>query len=460
MVISIIGAGYVGLTTSAVLAATGHKVYCIDVDSKKIETIKSGKSFFFEPGLDYFVKKGIDSGNLIPTLSYEESIPESEMIMICVGTPTNKDLEVDISYVIQATELVGKYMKDETIIIQKSTVPVGTGRKMEKILKTFKKEFYLVSCPEFLSEGTAVLDTLEVNRYVIGGDNIGAKNKVAKLFKTVDDYAKTIDFNQFSEYANLYRNEDYQSRKTPFAKKVLSISLESAELIKVTANAFLATKISFANSIARLCDVTGANIDEVMDGIGRDDRIGRSFLYAGLGWGGGCFPKDTAGLVSFSKKNDFDFPLLAGAIKTNFEQIDYVLEIIKDNLKGNFSQKVVAVLGLSFKPGTSDIRMSPALSLIKKMSNLKIKIKTFDPKAMDEVKEELNLKDVYYGKDVYDALEGADIIVLVTQWPEFKSIDFSKIRQVKKTQVLIDGRNLFNRKKIESLGFKYIGIGC
>ena len=277
MVISIIGTGYVGLTTAAILATIGHKVYCVDVNKNKLNIIKTGKSFFYEPGLDYFIKKGIESGNLIPTLSYKESVPTSEIAMICVGTPTLENMEVDLTYIFQATQNIGKYMKDDLIIIQKSTVPVGTGREMEKQLKTFNKNFSIVSCPEFLSEATAVIDTLEVNRFVVGGDSYEAKKKVIKCFKTIDDYAKTISFNNFNEYANLYRKDNYKARRVDFKKKVISIGLESAELIKVTANAFLATKISFANSIARLCDFTGANIDEVMEGIGRDDRIVQSF---------------------------------------------------------------------------------------------------------------------------------------------------------------------------------------
>jgi UDPglucose 6-dehydrogenase len=321
-----------------------------------------------------------------------------------------------------------------------------------------------------------------VNRFVAGGDDENAKDKVIKLFKTVDDYAKEINLEDFSEFAGLYQNIDYQNREIPFSKKVLSISLESAELIKVTANAFLATKISFANSIARLCDVTGANIDEVMDGIGRDERIGRSFLYAGLGWGGGCFPKDTAGLLSFSKKNNFDFPMLAGVIKTNFEQVDFVADIVTNIIKNDIGQDpekvTISVLGLSFKPGTSDIRMSPPISLIKKLlTGTRATIKVFDPKAMEEAHKEFNdgkssktdgkkseanidlNRKVVFCADAYSALQDTDIVIIGTQWPEFKKIDFARIRDKSKDQYFIDARNLYSKKIIEDLGFKYKGIG-
>ena len=461
MIISVIGTGYVGLTTGAILAAVGHKVYCVDIDAHKLEVIRSGRSFFYEPGLDFFVAQGIKTNKLIPTLSYKEAISQSEIAMICVGTPTKENMEVDVSYVMDATKEIGKNMKDGMIIIQKSTVPVGTGREMEKLLQGFNKKFNLVSCPEFLSEGTAVIDTLNVNRFVVGGDNENAKKKVIKLFKTIDDYARTIDLKEYSEYENLFKTKGSGTRNVSFSQKVLSISLESAELIKVTANAFLATKISFANSIARLCDVTGANIDEVMEGIGRDERIGRSFLYAGLGWGGGCFPKDTMGLVSFSKKNNFDFPLLSGAIKTNSEQINYIAKIInKINPNKKHPENCnIAVLGLAFKPGTSDVRISPPIALIKELSKDNKHITVYDPQATEEAKKELKNIPISYADSSIQCCANADIIILATQWPEFVKMDFTKIRDNKKEQFIIDARNSLNRGKLESLGFHYIGIG-
>jgi len=459
MNVSIVGTGYVGLTLAATLATVGHKVYCIDIDESKINTIKSGKSFFYEPGLDYFVKTGIESGNLNPTTKYEEAIPDSEIAIICVGTPTTDNGDVDIRYVHQATNQIAALMKDGLIIVQKSTVPVGTGRTMEQILEKSNKKFSVVSCPEFLAEGTAVIDTLEVDRFVVGGDDESAKQTVIQLFKSIDDYAKSVDFSKFDEFASIYSSSNYQKRKTDFKDKVISIGLESAELIKVTANAFLATKISFANSISRLCDISKANVIEVLDGIGRDERIGRSFLYAGLGWGGGCFPKDTAGLLNYAKKNNFDFPVLQGAIKTNDDQIEYTFQKVKSILKNEFTGKTISILGLSFKPGTSDVRMSPAIRLIKKLVDFDCTIKAYDPRAVEEAKKELIYPNVIFSDSIEECTKSSDLLILATEWPEFVNYDYSSLLPSLSNAVIFDARNRLNRKTLESLGYQYFSLG-
>jgi UDPglucose 6-dehydrogenase len=465
MNISIVGTGYVGLTTGALLASAGHKVFCIDVDEDKINQIKQGRSYFYEPGLDDFVKKGIDSGNLIPTLSYEESIPKSEVALISVGTPSNEDGSVNLKFIFSACESIAKNMKSGLVIVQKSTVPVGTGRKLEEILSISKKKFNVVSCPEFLAEGSAVFDTLNMDRFVIGGDSPEAKEKVIKLFESLDSLSKKVDLDKLSGFTETYRGKVKIFNKKSFRKRVLSMGLESSELVKVTANGFLATKISFANSIARICDLSGADINEVMDGIGQDDRIGRAFLYAGLGWGGGCFPKDTLGLSRYSKDLGFGFDMLDEAIEINFDQLRYVASQIEKILGKKFIKSKISILGLSFKPGTSDCRMSPAISLIKELIERGAeKISVIDPEATEEAKREMeylgvDISQIDFEKDLKEVVSDSEIVILATDWPEFVNIDFKKIRKNMKSLNLYDTRNKWDKENLIELGYNYWGIG-
>ncbi|MBN2101028.1 UDP-glucose/GDP-mannose dehydrogenase family protein [Candidatus Dojkabacteria bacterium] len=458
MNISIVGTGYVGLTTGALLAAAGNKVYCIDVDPNKINVVKKGKSHFYEQGLDQFVKKTVDEGSLIPTLSYEKSIPDSEVAIICVGTPSKGDGSVDLSYVYNSTESIARNMKNGTIIVQKSTVPVGTGRRLQKIISRVGKKGSVVSCPEFLAEGSAVFDSLNMDRFVIGSESEPAKQKVIKLFQSLDDYSRTLDLESFDEFATIYNKKLSKFTDIPFEDRIYSMSLESAELVKVSANSFLTTKISFANSIAKICDKVGADINEVMDGIGADHRIGRAFLYAGLGWGGGCFPKDTAGLVYSAEEQGVDFKLLKSVVDVNNAQILYVVRKAKEMLKGELENKIITVLGLSFKPGTSDIRISPSIKLVKNLTYNHAKIRVYDPKAMENTEQELN-NDVYFAKDIEDALRGTELAILATEWPEFIEMDFSSLKKFFKTPNLLDARNRWPKEKVKKLGFSYSGIG-
>ena len=300
-IISIVGTGFVGLTTAAVFANAGYRTYTIDTDENKINTIKSGKSPFYEPGIDGFVERAITIGNLIPTTSYSESIPNSNIVFICVGTPSNEDGSVDLKYVFESVSSIIENANSDLIIVQKSTVPVETARRLEKMIQEKNKKnikIDVVSAPEFLREASAVFDTLFFDRLVVGARNNEAANKIIEIYKNVDSFSKVINYEKFIDYAFNNTSKKYLDNLPLFEKRILRTKVESAELLKVTANSFLAMKISFANSIARICDETGAISKEVMDGIGMDSRIGRSFLYPGLGYSGGCFPKDVSGMIN------------------------------------------------------------------------------------------------------------------------------------------------------------------
>ena len=332
MNISVIGTGYVGLTLSALLSKAGHKVHCIDVVPEKIETIKQGKSYFYELGLDNLVKFGIDSGNLIPTLDYEEGVKGADLVFLSVGTPSGEDGGWDLTYVYDAVASAAKYIKDGTIFVQRSTVPVGTGKRAMVIIKETNPDvkFTYLSSPEFLREGSAVLDSIIQDRIVVGGDNEEAKQKIFDLFEEIEKMADKIteETPDIHEYACTYiMNGDH--KEGAFKDKCVSTCLESAELIKVCSNTFLATKISFANNVARVCDQVGANVNEVMNGVGLDRRIGRSFLYAGLGFGGGCFPKDVKGLIRSTEDLGVDASLFQQVYDLNMSQVEYVVDQIK-----------------------------------------------------------------------------------------------------------------------------------
>jgi UDPglucose 6-dehydrogenase len=465
MNISIIGTGYVGLTTGAILSTIGHKVYCIDIDEKKLEIIRSGKSYFYEPGLDNFVKKGIDSGNLIPTTDYSRAISDSEVGLICVGTPEKQDGSFDLSYIFAAVEELLKYAKDDFIIVTKSTIPVGTSDKIKSLVEKTKKVCPVLFCPEFLAEGSAVFDTLNIDRFVIGGSDQAAKNKLINLFKSIDDFAKKTNLEDLQGFAKIYKENLEIHSKKEFNQRVLNIGLESAELIKVTANAFLTMKISFANAIARICDKTDADINEVMDGIGMDSRIGRDFLYAGLGWGGGCFPKDVSGLIKYAQQQGYDFRLLKEVKRVNAEQPEYAVEKLTKMLDGSLEQKNITVWGLSFKPGTSDIRLSQSLVLIKSFIESGVeKIFAYDPKAIHEAKKSLNKYDISEEKieffnSAQDAVQDSDGLVLATDWPEFLEIDFESLKASFRNPVILDGRNRLDGEKLRSMGYKFEAIG-
>lgn len=458
MNVTIIGCGFVGLTTGALLAAAGNKVYCVDVDKKRIEMVKQGKPPFYEPGLKQLLKKTVQAGKLIATTSYKEAMAESEIAIICVGTPANPDGSVNLEYIFQAVRSMLDHLTNNMIIVLKSTVQAGTGREVEKMFKKSRHKIDLVSCPEFLAEGSAIFDTLNMDRLVVGGDSATAKNKVIELFTSIDKLSRKTDLTKYDKYTTVYENAVKNNLQIPFSERVLSISLESAELVKITANAFLASKISFANSIARLCDVSGANIEEVMEGIGRDRRIGNSFLKAGIGWGGSCFPKDTEGLLAYANNRGIELEIVKAARKINADQVKYIITKIKDIFNGNLKEISIGVLGLAFKPGTSDVRYSPAISLVQLLLKSNKKIKVFDPQATSDARQILADK-VTYANDLNDLIKDTHLLILATEWPEFVNLDFDLVKKLMKKNVLFDARNKWDRNSIEDAGLKYFGIG-
>jgi UDPglucose 6-dehydrogenase len=458
--ISIVGTGYVGLTTAAILSNVGYKVFTVDIDPKKIEIIKSGRSYFYEVGLDEFVKKGIELGTLLPTTSFEESIPNSEIVLSCVGTPDREDGSPNLDFIFSAAESVVKLAKDGLIFAQKSTVPVGTARRLITHMSEIRPElkFTYISNPEFLSEGSAVYDTLNIDRLVVGGEDIEAINSLVEIFEKVDNFCKSLDLSMFSNYAKFYKSSKTDTLEKSFYNKVIKTNLESAELIKVTANAFLALKISFANSMAKLCDKSGADINEVMNGVGADERIGRSFLYSGLGWGGGCFPKDVNGLINVAQNHDVDMKILHASVSVNDHMSEYVVEKLK-NLLVSLENKTIAVLGLSFKPGTSDVRKSPSIKLINKFLKLKnLNVKCYDPQAVEEAKKDLDTK-VTICETIDECLKDVDAVVVATEWKEFLEYDWNKALKLMKGKVIMDARNRLDKEHVKSLGFVYEGVG-
>lgn len=427
MKITVIGTGYVGLVTAAIFSHFGNQVLALDIDKDKIKNLQKGQVPFFEPGLDKLIEEGLKKKNLIFTSSYPEALKQTEVIFICVGTPAKKDGDYDLSFVYKAAKEIGKNLRSYAVVCIKSTVPPSTSTEVKKIInKETKINFDLASCPEFLQEGSAVEDSFNPSRIIIGTESKRAKKLLLKL---------------------------HQPIKAPR----LLCDLKSSQLIKYAANAFLATKISYINSIARLCDSIGADIKVISKGLGLDPRIGDKFLDAGLGYGGSCFPKDTWALISFAKRQGIDFKFLKEVDNLNNSQIDYLISKIKKGCGEELKGKTLAILGLAFKPNTDDIREARAIILIHKLQLLGAKIKVFDPKAMSSAKK--ILKDVIYSTDPYDLSRGAEALILVTEWPEFKKIDFEKIARLMKNKVIIDGRNFWESNDLKKLGFKYFGVG-
>lgn len=461
MNISVIGTGYVGLTLSALLARAGHKVHCIDVIPEKIETIKKGKSYFYELGLDNLVKYGIDKGNLIPTLDYKEGVKDADIIFLSVGTPSGEDGGWDLTYVYDAVESAAKYMKEGTIFVQRSTVPVGTGKRAMTIIKETNPsvKFTYLSSPEFLREGSAVLDSIIQDRIVVGGDGDDAKQTIFDLFEGVEKMADDItkETPEIHNYAMSYI-QNGEHKHGEFKDKCISTCLESAELIKVCSNTFLATKISFANNVARVCDQVGANVTEVMNGVGMDRRIGRSFLYAGLGFGGGCFPKDVKGLIRSTEDLGIDASLFQQVYDLNMSQVMYVIDSIKE--MGILPGAKVGVLGLAFKPGTSDVRVSPAGRLCKSLSSEGYEVAGTDPQAIEESRKDFPEDEHFrYVNSVEEVFKDSDLVILATEWPEYREMDYTKYADMMKSKNFYDSRNVLDREKLEKI-FKFDNLGA
>ena len=416
MKICVLGTGYVGLVTAAVFSELGHEVVGLDIDKAKVASLKKGKIPIYEPGLDQLVSKNLDSGRLSFTTAYPQALKNVAVIFICVGTPPKPDGSYDSKFVYAAAESIAKHLKHEAVIVIKSTVPPSTSNKVKEIIqKTAKVKFSVASVPEFLREGQAVNDALRPSRVVIGTDSKSAEDTLVKLHRKLNC-------------------------------PILTMSPESAQLVKYASNAMLATRISFINSMAILADKVGADITEVAKGLGMDPRIGNSFLNAGLGYGGSCFPKDTWALIAFAKNLDYDFKFLKEVDQVNQKQVDYFIGKIAEGLR-EIRGKTLTILGLAFKPNTDDVREARSTLIIDKLTRAGADIKAYDP--------------VVKGKytDAYQALTGSDGLVLVTEWQEFLDLNWTKVKRLMKQPNIFDGRNWFDPVTLKKLGFNYWGIG-
>jgi UDPglucose 6-dehydrogenase len=428
MTITFVGHGYVGLVTAAVFADFGNKVYVIGHTKEKIDKLNSGIIPIYEPGLEELVKKNVNAKRLIFTLDYNPAIPESDVVFIAVGTPTTKTGDADLSAVLAVAEKIGQNLKGYTVVTTKSTVPAGTNKKVKRILEESKPqgtEVDYASIPEFLREGTAISDTTNPDRVVIGTDCKRAQELLIKLHE-------------------------------PIKAPLVLTNFETAELIKYASNAFLALKISYANAIAKLSESLGADALKVLEGIGADKRIGNKFLSPGPGYGGSCFPKDVKALISIAKDNDYQFSLLEEVENINHQSRRDIVRKARKIL-GDLRNRQIGILGLAFKANTDDMRDAPAIDIINLLQNDGAKVSAFDPKSMGTAAAVL--KNVDYKKDAYEVAKDADLIIILTEWNEFKELDFSKIKTAMKSPNIIDGRNLYEPEQMKAQGFNYIGIG-
>ncbi len=431
MKITVVGTGYVGLVTGTCFAETGNDVTCVDIDSNKINKLRNGEITIYEPGLEKLFIRNLKEERLHFTTNLAEGIKDAVIIFLALPTPPGEDGSADLKYILGVADDLGKIMSDYKVIVDKSTVPVGTAQKVhDAIAENYKGEFDIVSNPEFLREGVAVEDFMKPDRVVIG---------------TVSEKARKI-------MSDLY---------APFVRQgnpVIFMDEPSAELTKYAANCFLATKISFMNEIARLCEIFGADVDMVRRGIGSDDRIGKRFLFPGIGYGGSCFPKDVHALAISSVQVNYDFKILNAVMKVNEIQRLHLVEGIKKYFNGNIAGKRFALWGLAFKPNTDDIREAPALYMIDALVNEGATVCAYDPEAMKNVKETIGNK-IDFAESQYAALKDADALIIATEWNEFRTPDFSKMATSLKNKAIFDGRNLFELKQMQDLGFYYQSIG-
>jgi UDPglucose 6-dehydrogenase len=431
--IAIVGSGYVGLVSGVCFAHIGHRVICVDVDKAKVNRLKKGEVPIYEPGLEPLLKKYLKNGQLEFTTSIKYATQEATAIFIAVGTPSKKNGDADLTYVENVAREIALNMNDYKLVVEKSTVPAETGKKVErtirlnlpKKLKEKNIDFDVASNPEFLREGSAIEDFMKPDRVVIGVES----KKAEKLLKEV-----------------------YKPLKT----KIVVTNINSSELIKHASNSFLATKISFINALAQICDLVGADVEKVAEGMGLDKRIGRSFLNAGIGYGGSCFPKDVDAFIRLSEKSGYDFGLLREVRNVNQKQRDAFIKLIEDKM-WIIKNKTIGVLGLAFKPDTDDMRNAPSIDIIQHLQAEGAEIKAYDPVAVENSKK--IFKDVTYSKDPYQLAKGCDALLLLTEWDEFVDLDFKKIKAAMKQPILFDGRNLYKDQDFESLEFEYYGIG-
>lgn len=431
MHIAVIGTGYVGLVTGACFAEFGVEVTCVDVDKGKIERLNQGIIPIYEPGLDQIVEKNSKAGRLHFTTDIKSAIEQALVIFLAVGTPPQADGTPDMSFYQSAAKDIAEYMNGYKVLVTKSTVPVGTGKWLRGFVEQHQKvktNFGVASNPEFLREGAAIEDFMRPDRVVVGSNEEDAIAIMKDLYRP------------------LYLIE------TP----VVITSLEAAELIKYAANAFLATKITFINEIANLCDAIGCDVHDVARGIGMDNRIGKKFLHPGPGYGGSCFPKDTRALTTVADQFGVETLIVDSVIEANERQRQAMIPKI-ERLLGDFNGKKVAVLGLSFKPETDDMRESPAIDIIKEMQKRGAKVKAFDPVAMEEAKH--TLPDIEYATDEFDAIEGADILVFLTEWNQFRALDMERVKGLLKSPKIADLRNIYEPSDMREMGFEYVGVG-
>ena len=429
--IAVVGTGYVGLVTGTCFAETGNQVICIDIDADKVEKMKNGIIPIYEPNLDTIFERNISAKRLSFTTSLEDGIKDAEIIFLALPTPPGEDGSADLSYILGVAEQLGKLITEYKVIVDKSTVPVGTAEKVQAVIaKNAQVDFAVVSNPEFLREGFAVSDFMKPDRVVIG---------------TRDERARKV-------MESLYR---------PFVRQgnpIFFMDEKSAELTKYAANSFLATKITFMNEVANFCELVGADVDQVRVGIGSDTRIGKRFLFPGIGYGGSCFPKDVQALVKSGEDLNFKFEILSAVLKVNQEQKTILFPKIKNFFRGDLSGKKIAVWGLSFKPDTDDIREAPALFMIEALLDAGANISAYDPEALPNVKNSLAAK-IDYASDEYSALSGADALLICTEWGIFRNPDFTRMKSLMKDAVLFDGRNLFEIGEMNDKGFYYCSIG-
>ena len=430
MDLSIVGSGYVGLVTGACFADVGHNVVCVDNDPRKVEALQAGRVPIYEPGLEEVIHRNVSARRLRFTGSIKDGVDNSQIIFIAVPTPQQASGEVDLSYIEKVAREIAGVLTSYRVIVDKSTVPVKTGEKVAESIKRYNRhgaEFDVVSNPEFLREGCAVADLMHPDRIVIGAQNPKAIDLMKKVYE-------------------------------PFMAPILVTDINSAELIKHAANSFLALKISYINALSAICEASGADVEKVADGIGMDRRIGRSFLYAGIGYGGSCFPKDIAAFIKISEQLGTPFNLLKEVQRINATQRERFLKVIRETL-WVLREKKIAVWGLTFKPDTDDIRSSVALDLIADMVREGAHVSAYDPKGMEKARELKEMAGVNFVSSAMEAIEGAEALVIATEWSEFANIDLGLLKQRMTTPIVFDGRNLFDPKTMAQLGFRYHSIG-
>lgn len=431
MKIAVVGTGYVGLVTGTCFAETGNHVTCVDIDETKVNKLNNGQITIYEPGLEVLFERNIRQGRLEFTTDLKAGIEGAKIIFLALPTPPGEDGSADLKYVLKVADDLGPLLKDYTVVVDKSTVPVGTADKVTAaIAKGATVDFDVVSNPEFLREGVAVDDFMKPDRVVIGAASDKARKVMDQLYG-------------------------------PFVRQgnpIIFMDVKSAELTKYAANSFLATKITFMNEIANICELMGADVDMVRKGVGTDSRIGKRFLFAGIGYGGSCFPKDVQALAKSASQVNYDFKILHSVMEVNGIQKEKMIDPLKAYFNNDLQGKTIAIWGLAFKPYTDDIREAPALENITKLLSLGAKVKAYDPEAMENV-EGIFGNQIYFAKDEYDALEDADALMIMTEWPVFRTPEFERVQKSLKNQVIFDGRNLYDLTQMEELGIEYYSVG-